>query len=100
MPSHSGGCKPPPHLARSAPSRCCCVAPSSSRSDGHPPRLPALAAAHHHRSVAGRARPSPSPSPFKPGLGAAGPIAGMLADRYGAWKVLIGGGLLYALGWC
>lgn len=30
--------------------------------------------------------------------GAAGPIAGMLADRYGAWKVLIGGGLLYALG--
>lgn len=30
--------------------------------------------------------------------GAAGPIAGMLADRFGAWKVLIGGGLGYALG--
>ena len=30
--------------------------------------------------------------------GAAGPIAGMLADRFGAWKVLIGGGLAYALG--
>lgn len=30
--------------------------------------------------------------------GAAGPVAGMLADRFGAWKVLIVGGLLYALG--
>ena len=30
--------------------------------------------------------------------GAAGPIAGMLADRFGAWKVLIGGGITYALG--
>ena len=30
--------------------------------------------------------------------GIAGPIAGMLADRFGAWKVLIGGGLLYAGG--
>ena len=30
--------------------------------------------------------------------GLAGPVAGMLADRFGAWKVLIGGGLLYALG--
>jgi len=30
--------------------------------------------------------------------GAAGPIAGMLADRFGAWKVLMGGGLAYALG--
>ena len=30
--------------------------------------------------------------------GVAGPIAGMLADRFGAWKVLIGGGLAYALG--
>jgi MFS family permease len=30
--------------------------------------------------------------------GAAGPIAGMLADRFGAWRALIVGGLLYALG--
>ncbi|MCY4744587.1 MFS transporter [Pelomonas sp. UHG3] len=30
--------------------------------------------------------------------GVAGPIAGMLADRFGAWKVLIGGGIAYALG--
>lgn len=30
--------------------------------------------------------------------GAAGPFAGMLADRFGAFKVLIVGGLLYALG--
>ncbi|HEY0955138.1 MAG TPA: MFS transporter [Roseateles sp.] len=30
--------------------------------------------------------------------GAAGPIAGMLADRFGAWKVLILGGVAYALG--
>jgi MFS family permease len=30
--------------------------------------------------------------------GAAGPVAGMLADRFGAWKVLIAGGLCYALG--
>jgi MFS family permease len=30
--------------------------------------------------------------------GAAGPIAGMLADRFGAWKVLIAGGAAYALG--
>jgi len=30
--------------------------------------------------------------------GLAGPFAGMLADRFGAWRVLIGGGLLYALG--
>ena len=30
--------------------------------------------------------------------GAAGPVAGMLADRFGAFKVLVGGGLLYALG--
>jgi predicted MFS family arabinose efflux permease len=30
--------------------------------------------------------------------GLAGPLAGMLADRYGAFKVLIVGGLLYALG--
>ncbi|RTL43377.1 MAG: MFS transporter [Burkholderiales bacterium] len=30
--------------------------------------------------------------------GLAGPIAGMLADRFGAWKVLIGGGLAYASG--
>lgn len=30
--------------------------------------------------------------------GAAGPVAGMLADRFGAWKVLVMGGLLYALG--
>lgn len=30
--------------------------------------------------------------------GVAGPVAGMLADRFGAWKVLVGGGLLYALG--
>lgn len=30
--------------------------------------------------------------------GAAGPFAGMLADRYGAFRVLIVGGVLYALG--
>ena len=30
--------------------------------------------------------------------GIAGPIAGMLADRFGAWKVLIAGGLTYAIG--
>jgi predicted MFS family arabinose efflux permease len=30
--------------------------------------------------------------------GAAGPFAGMLADRWGAWRVLIVGGLLYAAG--
>ena len=30
--------------------------------------------------------------------GAAGPIAGMLADRFGAWKALVIGALLYALG--
>ena len=30
--------------------------------------------------------------------GIAGPIAGMLADRFGAWKVLIGGGLAYGGG--
>ncbi len=30
--------------------------------------------------------------------GVAGPFAGMLADRFGSWKVLIAGGLLYALG--
>jgi predicted MFS family arabinose efflux permease len=30
--------------------------------------------------------------------GIAGPVAGMLADRFGAWKVLIAGGLMYALG--
>jgi predicted MFS family arabinose efflux permease len=30
--------------------------------------------------------------------GIAGPIAGMLADRFGAWKVLIAGGIAYALG--
>jgi predicted MFS family arabinose efflux permease len=30
--------------------------------------------------------------------GLAGPFAGMLADRFGAFRVLIGGGLLYALG--
>jgi predicted MFS family arabinose efflux permease len=30
--------------------------------------------------------------------GLAGPFAGALADRFGAFKVLIGGGLLYALG--
>ena len=30
--------------------------------------------------------------------GVAGPVAGMLADRFGAFKVLIVGGLLYALG--
>lgn len=30
--------------------------------------------------------------------GIAGPLAGMLADRFGAWKVLIGGGLAYAAG--
>jgi predicted MFS family arabinose efflux permease len=30
--------------------------------------------------------------------GAAGPLAGMLADRFGAYRVLLGGGLLYALG--
>ncbi|CAM3888822.1 MFS transporter [Roseateles saccharophilus] len=30
--------------------------------------------------------------------GFAGPFAGMLADRFGAWKILIAGGLLYALG--
>lgn len=30
--------------------------------------------------------------------GIAGPVAGMLADRFGAWKVLIAGGLSYALG--
>ncbi len=30
--------------------------------------------------------------------GAAGPFAGMLADRFGAFKVLMVGGLLYALG--
>lgn len=30
--------------------------------------------------------------------GIAGPAAGMVADRFGAWKVLIAGGLLYALG--
>ncbi|KQV48303.1 MFS transporter [Pelomonas sp. Root1217] len=30
--------------------------------------------------------------------GIAGPIAGMLADRFGAWKVLIAGGLTYACG--
>ncbi|MET0518091.1 MAG: MFS transporter, partial [Burkholderiaceae bacterium] len=30
--------------------------------------------------------------------GIAGPFAGMLADRFGAFKVLLAGGLLYALG--
>ncbi|MCE4557629.1 MFS transporter [Roseateles cellulosilyticus] len=30
--------------------------------------------------------------------GIAGPFAGMLADRFGAWKVLIAGGTAYALG--
>jgi len=30
--------------------------------------------------------------------GAAGPFAGMLADRYGAFRVLVAGALLYALG--
>lgn len=30
--------------------------------------------------------------------GIAGPAAGMVADRFGAWKVLIAGGLLYAFG--
>ena len=30
--------------------------------------------------------------------GVAGPVAGMLADRFGAWKVLMAGGLMYALG--
>jgi len=30
--------------------------------------------------------------------GLAGPFAGMLADRFGAYRVLIGGGVLYALG--
>lgn len=30
--------------------------------------------------------------------GVAGPFAGMLADRFGAFRVLVGGGLLYALG--
>lgn len=30
--------------------------------------------------------------------GLAGPLAGMLADRYGAFRVLVVGGLLYALG--
>jgi len=30
--------------------------------------------------------------------GLAGPLAGGLADRYGAWRVLIAGGVLYALG--
>jgi len=30
--------------------------------------------------------------------GLAGPVAGMLADRYGALRVLIGGGVLYAIG--
>jgi len=30
--------------------------------------------------------------------GIAGPFAGMLADRFGAWKVLVAGGLAYALG--
>ena len=30
--------------------------------------------------------------------GVAGPVAGMLADRFGAFRVLIGGGLLYAMG--
>lgn len=30
--------------------------------------------------------------------GAAGPLAGMVADRFGAWKVLVAGGLMYALG--
>ena len=30
--------------------------------------------------------------------GLAGPVAGALADRFGAFKVLVGGGVLYALG--
>ncbi len=30
--------------------------------------------------------------------GVAGPLAGMLADRYGAWRALLVGGLLYAFG--
>lgn len=30
--------------------------------------------------------------------GIAGPVAGMVADRFGAFKVILGGGLLYALG--
>jgi predicted MFS family arabinose efflux permease len=30
--------------------------------------------------------------------GIAGPVAGMLADRYGAYRVLVGGALLYSLG--
>jgi predicted MFS family arabinose efflux permease len=30
--------------------------------------------------------------------GIAGPVAGMLADRFGAWRVLMVGGVLYALG--
>ena len=30
--------------------------------------------------------------------GVAGPVAGMLADRFGAWRVLIAGGLMYSVG--
>ena len=30
--------------------------------------------------------------------GVAGPIAGMLADRFGSWKVIVAGGVAYALG--
>jgi predicted MFS family arabinose efflux permease len=30
--------------------------------------------------------------------GLTGPVAGMLADRFGAFKVLVGGGILYAIG--
>ena len=30
--------------------------------------------------------------------GIAGPLAGMVADRFGAWRVLVVGGMLYALG--
>jgi MFS family permease len=36
----------------------------------------------------------------EPGLGLAGPLAGMLADRYGAYRVLVVGALLYAWAWC
>ena len=32
------------------------------------------------------------------GWGLAGPIAGVIADRFGAFRVLIAGGLLYAAG--
>ena len=60
--------------------------------DGHPPRLRPLAAADHRSSAAGAARPSPSRSRCRTSPGASpGRSTGALADRWGAFRVLIVG---------